>query len=325
MSKTSIPHFDDLPRVPGQPQGNSWGLWGQEDQLGTLNKITPESRKRAAQEVKAGISVSLDLPLDAFDYVIANRRLFKQTVIDFKKMNMGVGHDDELQFNTQSSSQWDGLTHCGLQEQEVYYNGLKHEDIMKNRDGRNGIHKWVEAGGIVGRGVLIDYVRWRQETGQSPVPADSPYSITVSELKAVANHQKVEFQPGDILLLRGGFTLWYNAASPEERKQKLDQTAFIGVERSMEMARFLWNEHFAAVATDSIGFEQCPVPFGQKGAVVLHEWILAHWGMPLGELWNLEGLSELCKKQNQWSFLFTSAPLYVRGGVGSPPNAIALL
>lgn len=173
--------------------------------------------------------------------------------------------------------------------------------------------------------MLIDYVRWREETGQEPVSAATPHSVTVDELKAVAKHQNLEFHPGDILLLRGGFTLWYDAETPDQRKQKLDKTAFIGVERSMEMVRFLWNQHFSAVATDSIGFEQCPVPFGQEGAVVLHEWILAHWGMPLGELWNLEGLSELCKTQNQWSFLFTSAPLYVRGGVGSPPNAIALL
>lgn len=108
--------------------------------VSALNKITPEARKYAAQEVKAGLSVSLDLPLNIFDYVIANRRLFEQKVLDFKEMNSSIGHDDELHFNTQSSSQWDGLTHCGLQDQELYYNGLKHEDIIKRRDGRNGIH-----------------------------------------------------------------------------------------------------------------------------------------------------------------------------------------
>ncbi len=177
----------------------------------------------------------------------------------------------------------------------------------------------------MGRGVLIDYVRWREETGQSPVPGDSPYGVTVAELEEVAKHQKLEFKPGDILLLRGGFTLWHNHALQEERIVKLNKTAFIGVERTEEMKRFLWNHHFSAVATDSIGFEQCPVPFGQEGAVVLHEWILAHWGMPLGELWNLEGLSELCAEEKRWSFFFTSAPLYVKGGVGSPPNALAVL
>jgi kynurenine formamidase len=177
----------------------------------------------------------------------------------------------------------------------------------------------------VGRGILVDFVRWREETGQAPIPADSPYGITVAELEAVARHQNLEFRPADILLVRTGFTLWHEQASQEERVQKLDKLSFIGVERTEEMKRFLWNKHFSAVGTDSIGFEQCPAPFGQKGAVVLHEWILAHWGMPLGELWNLEPLSRLCKEQHRWSFFFTSAPLYVKGGVGSPPNAIAVL
>lgn len=168
-------------------------------------------------------------------------------------------------------------------------------------------------------------MRWREETGQPYVPPDTPYGITVTELEEVARYQRVQFKQGDILLVRSGFTLWHQKASQEERVQKLEKTAFIGVERTEEMKRFLWDHHFSAVATDSIGFEQCPVPFGQKGEVILHEWILAHWGMPLGELWNLEPLSQLCAAEKRWSFLLTSAPLYVPGGVASPPNALAIM
>jgi hypothetical protein len=147
----------------------------------------------------------------------------------------------------------------------------------------------------------------------------------VNELYTVAKHQNLEFKRGDILLIRGGFSLWYEACADNLKAEKLKKTEFIGVKRSMDMARFLWNNHFSAVATDSIGFEQCPVPFGSETEVVLHEWIIAHWGMGLGELWNLEPLSKLCAEQKQWSFLFTSHPLYVHGGVASLPNAIALL
>lgn len=103
-----------------------------------LNKITPEARTAAAQEIKAGKSVSLDLPLNAFTHVIANRIQFEHKVIDFKTMNGAIGHDDELRFNTQSSSQWDGLSHCAIQESELYYNGLHHADIGGAKRGRNG-------------------------------------------------------------------------------------------------------------------------------------------------------------------------------------------
>ncbi len=38
---------------------SNWGRWGAEDQLGTVNLITPEKRKQAAALVKEGVSVSL--------------------------------------------------------------------------------------------------------------------------------------------------------------------------------------------------------------------------------------------------------------------------
>jgi hypothetical protein len=40
--------------------------------------------------------------------------------------------------------------------------------------------------------------------------------------------------------------------------------------------------------------------------------------MPIGEMWDLETLSRVCKEQKRWTFFLTSAPLNVPGGVGSP-------
>ena len=59
---SSVPHFDDLPKVEGMPQGCAWGVFdrdGQKDTVGTLNFLTPEVVKAAAQEVKDGVSISL--------------------------------------------------------------------------------------------------------------------------------------------------------------------------------------------------------------------------------------------------------------------------
>jgi kynurenine formamidase len=141
----------------------------------------------------------------------------------------------------------------------------------------------------------------------------------------MAKHFKVDVLPGDILLLRTGYGQWYKNASSTERAGVIKREAFIGVEESMSSVKWLWNKHFAAVATDAPGFEVCPVPWGDSSKVVLHEWILVHFGMPLGELWNLDDLSTLCQQEQRWSFLLTSAPLNVTGGVASPPNAIAIL
>ncbi len=52
--------------------------------------------------------------------------------------------------------------------------------------------------------------------------------------------------------------------------------------------------------------------------------MLSYFGMPIGEMWNLEGLADDCASDGHYDFFFTSAPLNIPGGVGSPPNAIAV-
>lgn len=54
------PAFSDLPVQRGGPRGNAWGLWGDGDQLGTLNHLTAERVQVAArEEIQTGERVSL--------------------------------------------------------------------------------------------------------------------------------------------------------------------------------------------------------------------------------------------------------------------------
>jgi hypothetical protein len=61
-----------------------------------------------------------------------------------------------------------------------------------------------------------------------------------------------------------------------------------------------------------------------KESMRMHEYILSGFGLPIGELFDLEALADQCKKHGRWSFFVTSEPLNLVGGVGSPPNAIAI-
>jgi len=64
MDPSSVPNFDDLPKVEGQPQGCAWGVFdkdGKKDVFGTLNFLTPKIVAAAAAEVKDGVSISLKL------------------------------------------------------------------------------------------------------------------------------------------------------------------------------------------------------------------------------------------------------------------------
>ncbi len=57
----------------------------------------------------------------------------------------------------------------------------------------------------------------------------------------------------------------------------------------------------------------------------LHDNLIALFGMPVGEMFDLDELADICQKLRKWSFFFTSAPLNFPGGVASPPNAICVL
>jgi len=56
----------------------------------------------------------------------------------------------------------------------------------------------------------------------------------------------------------------------------------------------------------------------------LHFWLIPCLGMTIGELWWLDDLADACAADGRWIFQLVSAPLNVRGGVGSPPNALAI-
>lgn len=124
-------------------------------------------------------------------------------------------------------------------------------------------------------------------------------------------------------MIRTGFIRWHNQASDEERKKgTFGNHQLIGVEASEETVRWLYDQHFAALVGDTVAFEAWPPQRDSKWT--LHDWALVWWGTPLGEMWDLEGWSRECEKHQRWTFMVTSAPLHVKGGVGSPPQAIAI-
>jgi hypothetical protein len=57
---------------------------------------------------------------------------------------------------------------------------------------------------------------------------------------------------------------------------------------------------------------------------MLHEYILALWGMPLGEMFDLEKLAKTCKEKRRWTFFVTSTRYHCEGGVSSHGNALAI-
>lgn len=75
----------------------------------------------------------------------------------------------------------------------------------------------------------------------------------------MANEQGVEFQAGDILIVRTGFVAWHDGASDEEVRTGIREgPGFVGVEGGLDAAKWLWNHHFSMVAGDTMAFEAWP-------------------------------------------------------------------
>jgi kynurenine formamidase len=105
--------------------------------------------------------------------------------------------------------------------------------------------------------VLIDYVAYaKRHNIQYKIPGC--VAITHEDIDKIAKEQNVEFRPGDILLVRTGYTRWHNEASHDERLQGTSFPHYPGVEGSKECVEWMWEHHFAAVAADSPAFETIP-------------------------------------------------------------------
>jgi hypothetical protein len=165
---------------------------------------------------------------------------------------------------------------------------------------------------------LIDYHTWRLANNIPYDPFKSD-SIPLEHLKAVLESQGTKLKFGDILIIRSGNSLFnphpilnlqgigymsaFNAMSQDEivSLAAVQPPSFAGVQQSPAILQWIW-ENFSAVAGDQPSFECWP----SKENYMLHEVLLAGWGCPIGELFDLEILSDECKKQGRWSFFVTS-------------------
>ena len=175
---------------------------------------------------------------------------------------------------------------------------------------------WVENGGIATRGVLLDYARWASHKGLSR-PLFEATSINARDLREVAASQNVTLRQGDVLMVRSGWLAGYKNLSEEERTARAEQQfpPSIGLESSEETLRFLWESDVVAVAGDMPALEAWP---WQDEKCWLHEWLLAGWGCPIGEFFDLEKLASECERLGKWTFFFSSMPL----NVGPPPTTL---
>lgn len=281
------------------------GFFGHDDRLGTLNLQQAETVVQAASLISTGDFFSLNGPLDWPDPPLFNRKAVKHTVYQTDLDN----RDDYLDsFYPQASSQWDSFQH--FKDPETgFYNHLPPEAL--------GIDHWA-ARGIVGRAVLLDVQRSFLAEGRD-IHWRTRSEISVNDLESIRLAAGIEKRRGDILLIRTGWVTSYNAASSEERALLRAKFECPGLASNEAMAEYLWDWGVSAIAADNVGLEALPTD-----GHALHAKLLGRLGMPIGELWWLDELAAHSAADGRYESFLTSAPLNIRGGVGSPANAIAI-
>ena len=113
-----------------------------------------------------------------------------------------------------------------------------------------------ERGGIVARGVLLDFVRYAAQRGIAYDPLSS-YAISLNQIKEMIAEEDLTIRPGDILIVRSGLSKWIRGSTPES-KGPFEESKHIGVDPTPELLEWIWDHHLAAVAGDAIAFEAVP-------------------------------------------------------------------
>ncbi|MEN8131668.1 MAG: cyclase family protein [Pseudomonadota bacterium] len=291
--------------------------WGSTDEIGRLNLMTAESRSAILSQVSSG--AAYDLSVEYFigmpswqsagdpHYRIWMTHTPHGTVIDDplklgKPMNEHVSYTGAaVSMYTHMGTHIDTLAHFGLNGR--IWNGFRADEQLGDRG-------WQVAGAenippIVARGVLIDVAAAK---GVDMLPGG--YRVTRKDLVQALEKQRVELQPGDVVLIRTGRMQHY-----EDAAVYMENPPGMG----MSAARFLVEEGGAMiVGADNLSFESFPSEV--KGNYVpVHTYLLAEQGTPILELVYLEELS----RDGIYEFAFVGGSLKLRGSDGAPIRPIA--
>jgi kynurenine formamidase len=288
----------------------NWGRWGDDDERGALNLLTPEAVRGGAAAVSTGKVYSLGIPIQSagvplLDYRGTPMRLTLMNESDDGRFSMygaadGTGaHEDILVFASHTTSHMDAL--CHVYENHQHYNGVAASEMKTNTGaGRLGIEK---VSGFAGRGVLLDIVKLKGEQWLEP-----GYMITAADLDDAEQAQGVTVGSGDLVLLRTGYLdMWFQQNGDEGYAQP-------GI--GLEAAAWLADRDIVAVGSDNAAVEV--IPFDTNDFLAVHKVLLVQRGIYMLEFLNLAELAA----DECYTGLLSVAPLKVTGATGSPINPV---
>jgi kynurenine formamidase len=343
-----------------RPEGSTWGDWGDDDELGRINLLTPEKVLQGVREVEAGISFCLSLPLDFPGGTILNERRPPPVIgptVDmdgnpsvFYNVHMSgmedfgdpkyvdVWADDIVTLSLQYSTQWDSLAHVGAEfdadgdgaEEAVYYNGYRAGvDLVGPKDdarGDGGHHR------CFAHHLGLEHMAFHGVQGRG-VLVDLVHhlgrdfrGVRLDTLREIMAADRVVVEPGDMLLLHTGFATQVLEWNREPHPEEIFRTCSWLDARDPALLEWIAESQISALVADNyaveglLGKDRHP---HRHSFLPIHHLCLFKLGVPLGEMWYLHELAAWLRAHQRSRFLLTAPPLRLPGIVGSPLTPVA--
>jgi kynurenine formamidase len=290
---------------------SNWGRWGDDDELGAANLITPAKRIAAAALVSEGISVSL-----AHD-VVQERSIDGPAFLDRQVVSANVsGASDRYQY----TGSYHGTIHSHLDAVDCHmmidgqgYNGVSLEEIEAAGACPQGSINALKDG-VVTRGILFDATLLPGfSTPEGWVEPGT--AIRAADLVALEAIEGVRVEPGDVILLYTGRWKRRAALGPWPISEgvagyQADVAYFLKDRGVSFIGHDMWNDVF-------------PHEFSDEQTLPLHRLALVSLGVGIFDNLDFERVAEEARRLGRYEFLFTASPLRIEGGMGSPLNPIA--
>jgi kynurenine formamidase len=299
---------------------SNWGRWGKDDQIGTLNHVTPKRIANAATLIRRGDVFALGIPLDSngpqtglfggrFNPIHQMLATGTDAIAGQQDWNKIRYADDTLSLCVQGATHWDALGHIFYEDKA--YNG--HDAKLIDSRGLSvlGIEHSKEK--MVGRGVLLDIARFR---GVDWLPDGE--GISNDELDKCAAAQGVEIRAGDFVILRTG--------QMERCLSEGEWGGYAGGNApgvKFENCYWCQEKEIAAICSDTWGVEVRPNETDEANQP-WHWVVIPAMGLCMGEMFFLKELAEDCARDRVYEFFFCGPPLIITGGTGSPINPQAI-
>jgi len=328
-----------------RPPGSTWGDWGDDDELGRINLLTPDKVLQGVREVEAGRSFCLSLPLDFPGGTALNQRRHPPKLAPTEDMNgspgvfynvrmsempdfgdpkyVDVWADDVVTLSLQYSTQWDSLAHVGAEfdadgdgvEEAVYYNGYRAgvDLVGPARDARGDGSDHV----CFARHLGLEHMAFHGVQGRG-VRLD-----TLQEIMAADN---VVVEPGDMLLLHTGFATKVLEWNRDPDPVQIHRMCTWLDARDAALLDWIADSEISALVADNyaveglLGKDRDP---SRHSFLPIHHLCLFKLGVPLGEMWYLHELAGWLREHARSRFLLTAPPLRLPGVVGCPLTPIA--